>query len=411
MNSARAMLDALMGPQRDVDRKSKKDPSDDWKDASVCKNFLLGFCPYDKAALGGIQKLKLKACTKIHSELIRDRFAQHSDGAKDSELRMEYEDALLDDLNAILKARVEFAVREKERMKSDPRLFTLPRDKQEEVDYLVAQAVKLETRAAEFEKNDYDAKTKSNIKNQEPSHRRLQEVQHAVNLRNDADDYRDKADEIKKAELKKLADRLKPQTCEVCGTGCLEQDEYDAHVKYRVHEGFQLALDKMDELETAKRKRPKDRKDKLASKSRDPIPEDKDEKPRGSRGDERERPAGRRAPVGGLESGEKRSRGSFKEAEEPGRGREARGRRGSLKEGFGNEARGVSRRDDSREPRGRDARRGRRDEGRNYEEPPRGRGDGRGPHGRGKDGYERQGRGRDRDYDDYDDYDRSRSRR
>ena len=31
-------LDALMGPQRDVAKKSKKDPAEDWRDDSVCKS-------------------------------------------------------------------------------------------------------------------------------------------------------------------------------------------------------------------------------------------------------------------------------------------------------------------------------------------------------------------------------------
>lgn len=33
-------LDALMGPQRDVEKKKKRNPAEDWKDESVCRSLL-----------------------------------------------------------------------------------------------------------------------------------------------------------------------------------------------------------------------------------------------------------------------------------------------------------------------------------------------------------------------------------
>ena len=36
---------------------------------------------------------------------------------------------------------------------------------------------------------------------------------------------------------RKAAEKLKPQVCEVCGTGYLDQEEYEAHLNFRVHEG------------------------------------------------------------------------------------------------------------------------------------------------------------------------------
>eukprot|EP00931_Biecheleriopsis_adriatica_P088881 TRINITY_DN63109_c0_g1_i1.p1 TRINITY_DN63109_c0_g1~~TRINITY_DN63109_c0_g1_i1.p1 ORF type:complete len:425 (+),score=82.97 TRINITY_DN63109_c0_g1_i1:101-1276(+) len=258
MDQARAMLDALMGPQRDAGKKGKKkDPSDDWKDPSICKNFLAGYCPLAKEDLGGIQKLKLDVCPKIHSELIRERFLKHEDGAPDSKFRWECEDGLLEVLREVLEAREGFAKREKERMKNDPRLRILPDDIQEKYDFLLKKAAQLDSTAETFEKVEYQSGVDRPITRRvtEPPPRRLQEMEYARRLHEEATLHKEEAEEMKRKELKKVAEGYVPRSCEVCGSGCLTAEEFDTHKSFRLHEGYQQVLDKLEELEKAKSQR------------------------------------------------------------------------------------------------------------------------------------------------------------
>eukprot|EP00931_Biecheleriopsis_adriatica_P030462 TRINITY_DN17963_c0_g1_i1.p1 TRINITY_DN17963_c0_g1~~TRINITY_DN17963_c0_g1_i1.p1 ORF type:complete len:383 (-),score=86.40 TRINITY_DN17963_c0_g1_i1:140-1180(-) len=80
MDAARAMLDALMGPGRDVKEKDKEKAKERFKDARVCKSYLVGLCPFDPLYLGG--KRKFKPCEKTHSEMMVDLFKAHADRDK-----------------------------------------------------------------------------------------------------------------------------------------------------------------------------------------------------------------------------------------------------------------------------------------------------------------------------------------
>mmetsp|Transcript_12515 Transcript_12515/g.18125 ORF Transcript_12515/g.18125 Transcript_12515/m.18125 type:complete len:140 (+) Transcript_12515:185-604(+) len=87
MNKARAMLDALMGPDRDsMDKSNKK--TEKFKDASVCKAFLVGRCPFDGTMLGG--KRKFPVCDLLHSETMKAQLEAHPEAES---LKLEYEAA------------------------------------------------------------------------------------------------------------------------------------------------------------------------------------------------------------------------------------------------------------------------------------------------------------------------------
>eukprot|EP00931_Biecheleriopsis_adriatica_P010033 TRINITY_DN111127_c0_g1_i1.p1 TRINITY_DN111127_c0_g1~~TRINITY_DN111127_c0_g1_i1.p1 ORF type:complete len:399 (-),score=92.47 TRINITY_DN111127_c0_g1_i1:135-1262(-) len=238
MNQAKAMLDALMGPQRDVGRKGKKDPSDDWKDKSVCKNFLVGCCPKDKDLLGGVQKLDLVACTKIHSELIRNRFLEHADGKKDSKLRQEYEEDMLVDLQDALKERDRFLQREKEKMKKDKRYSILPQEDKEKVDKLKEDSEINLRKAKELEEMAFP-------QGQGGGNNFYSII---LELRATAKEMQEQAEDHQRAALRRVAQSFEPRTCDVCGTGYMNKEEYEAHLSGRVHEGFQQVQEKWEEL-------------------------------------------------------------------------------------------------------------------------------------------------------------------
>merc|ERR1712050_539175 len=108
------MLDALMGPGRD----QTKDPNaQDWKDRSICRGYLVGFCPLDKSALGG--KRTMDVCPKIHSDIIRTKFEASSDGAEDSDFRIRCEEISLRDLEYVISECEGHTRRELERIKRE----------------------------------------------------------------------------------------------------------------------------------------------------------------------------------------------------------------------------------------------------------------------------------------------------
>jgi len=239
-----------MGPQRDAGKNREKDPADDWKDKAVCKNFLLGYCPFDKAALGGIRKLNVKVCPKIHSELIRDRFSQHADGAKDSDLRAEFEVGLLEDLQEVVQECEHFSKREEERMKVDPRLKTLPKKVAEDVAQLRRLSGMDEDRASEFaeraSRENFGAEQNSIM---------------AHGLHKSSREKHRAADELEKNELKKVAESYKPATCDICGIGYMTEDERHEHLNHRVHVEYVQVRAKLEELQkTHAKAKPRDRK-------------------------------------------------------------------------------------------------------------------------------------------------------
>ncbi|CAE7409344.1 crop [Symbiodinium natans] len=261
MNEARAMLDALMGPQRDVGKKGKQ-LSDDWKDKTVCKSFLVGLCPYDKAVLGGIQKRDLRMCSKIHSDIIRDRFVQHADGAEQSETRMEYEDECFNQCEEVLAEFETFSRKELERLKDDPRRRVLSEEVAEKLKAMREEAAFKTKRSEDL---DAMALTTGGYNNMSST------------LRRQARELSAEADSLQKLEMRKSAEKLQPQACEVCGMGYLDEEEYKAHLTFRVHEGYQQVRDKYEELE--KKRAQRARKSKARAKSQ-PQPSTSQEPPK-----------------------------------------------------------------------------------------------------------------------------------
>eukprot|EP00930_Biecheleria_cincta_P006926 TRINITY_DN108047_c0_g1_i1.p1 TRINITY_DN108047_c0_g1~~TRINITY_DN108047_c0_g1_i1.p1 ORF type:complete len:338 (-),score=69.82 TRINITY_DN108047_c0_g1_i1:15-1028(-) len=251
MNQAKAMLDALMGPQRDAGRKAKKEPSDDWKDDSVCKNYLLGICPFDRDVLGG--KRGLRICAKIHSELIRERFGAHADGAKGSEFRKEHEPALLRDCEEALSTCDKYSEKEIQKIRSTSRLSQIPEKVKEKVAERRREAADLERRADLLEK---EANTTGGYHNL------------AYTWFKTAQQIREDADDLEKAEEKKLTESLKPEACDVCGTVYCNDSEYSAHLNWNVHIGCEEVRAKVAELQKHDSKGKKHGSRESASRSR-----------------------------------------------------------------------------------------------------------------------------------------------
>lgn len=258
MNKARAMLDALMGPQRD---QKKDENAEDWKDKSICKGFLVGFCPFDKSVVGG--KRSMDPCDKIHSEVIREKFDAHKDGQDGSELRNKYEEYSIRDLEFAIQEAEAYGRREVERLRKEPRSKALTADVNQKISQMKRESLQLEKKANALD--DCDARKKEELMKQS------REVE-------------DEAKKYEKEEEEKVKANFRPLACEVCGTAYVsnEEGEYEAHLKYKVHESYTEIHARLKEL-----------KDKKAE--RDRIPKEKKEEERkkrmeeeGKKGDEAE---------------------------------------------------------------------------------------------------------------------------
>ncbi|CAK9065152.1 unnamed protein product [Durusdinium trenchii] len=253
MDQARAMLDALMGPQRDVAKKSKKDPAEDWRDDSVCKSFLAGFCPFDQDVLGGTRNIK--ACPKIHSTVIRECFDKHLEGAQDSNLRYSFEAQALKDCEDVLLRAEEHSAKEVERLRSELRSTKpkLPPEILAKLEELRAEAADIERRAALLMK---DAKQGGGYKNLSLTWSRA------------AKEKLEEAEELERAEQKRIADSIEPKSCDICGTVFLDDAKFQAHFHFDVHEGYKQVRDRHAQLEARQKQRSTQTKERSKEPSR-----------------------------------------------------------------------------------------------------------------------------------------------
>lgn len=227
MNKARAMLDALMGPGRD---EGNKDPNKvGYKDRTVCKGFLLGFCPYDKSVLGG--KRTIEVCKKIHSEVMQSQFNADPNA---EQYRKDCELVSLRDLEAVIAERDKFMATERDRIREEHkrRKAPLPPDVNIKISAMKREALTMGERAEALD--DHQAREKEQL------------VKRAAELKQEMEDYM-------KAETQKADERIqKEELCEVCGTAYTGQDDYETHLRYRVHKGYEMVIERLAELKEKK---------------------------------------------------------------------------------------------------------------------------------------------------------------
>eukprot|EP00931_Biecheleriopsis_adriatica_P064280 TRINITY_DN39086_c0_g1_i1.p1 TRINITY_DN39086_c0_g1~~TRINITY_DN39086_c0_g1_i1.p1 ORF type:complete len:366 (+),score=123.83 TRINITY_DN39086_c0_g1_i1:70-1167(+) len=292
MKGARAMLDALMGPNRDKAPGETK--QEDWRDRKVCKKFLIGFCPYDKAVLGG--RRSIEPCSKIHNEMLREAFNGHADGSPDSSYRRDCEDIALRDLAEAINIKDIYAKEQ------------------------------LSIKAAELK-----------IRRTGPNHEIGRMKREAMLLKEQADALTDDSDGMKKEQLMKqhetaMADyeafvkevekkeeqnAPKAQSCKVCGTAYGSEDEYKAHLERRMHQAYTQIQEKHDELlrkkderqkkaveEAAEKRAKREEKKKKDDKDKDDG-EKKDEK---KKKDDQEKEDGEKKKKEDKEDGEKKKK-------------------------------------------------------------------------------------------------------
>eukprot|EP00931_Biecheleriopsis_adriatica_P094363 TRINITY_DN68017_c0_g1_i1.p1 TRINITY_DN68017_c0_g1~~TRINITY_DN68017_c0_g1_i1.p1 ORF type:complete len:348 (+),score=72.03 TRINITY_DN68017_c0_g1_i1:110-1153(+) len=306
MNKARAMLDALMGPNRDERERDKEKAKEKFKDSTVCKSFLIGLCPMDPTYLGG--KRQFKACQKIHSEIMKDQFGVHPDFEK---LRLQYEAEAIPGFEKVLNDCTARVAEEKVRIREDWGNRRPPL-------------------AADVISKIHAAKRASRLKAEAADALEDSQVQEKNRLMKEADELAKEADAMEEKEMQKAKEEAVPEeVCEICGTSYQGSAGNAAHKKFKVHIAYQEIRDKLGEMsERAEKEKSKKRKagDSGADERAEVERDSRRAKREGSRDRERE-PRSRKAPSRARDS---RSRGvrDGRDREPPPRARDSRGRGG-----------------------------------------------------------------------------------
>lgn len=119
MNRNKALLDALMGANRDASKKDKLNSEPEFKKDEYCKSFLVGYCP-GKTLGREVESLRaefdpksvIPPCNKLHSIGVREEFKAHKDYQK---YKRRYEDDLLHLIDKGIREVEDKVAREKRR--------------------------------------------------------------------------------------------------------------------------------------------------------------------------------------------------------------------------------------------------------------------------------------------------------
>eukprot|EP00928_Gymnodinium_smaydae_P088235 TRINITY_DN72342_c0_g1_i1.p1 TRINITY_DN72342_c0_g1~~TRINITY_DN72342_c0_g1_i1.p1 ORF type:complete len:455 (-),score=81.50 TRINITY_DN72342_c0_g1_i1:266-1630(-) len=221
MQDARALLDGLMGAQRNAaldKREARK-----FTDEDICKKFLLGLCPHE---LFKNTKMDIGPCTRTHNEHLKEVFEADPNVARyrkkwRSGLRAHLKQ-LLQNVDRLIDANQSRMARDREGADPSHKLAALKED--------MTKKLKLAEEAADDSKFD---ESRSIMKEVDELKRRIEDI------------------ETKGAEKPR-----KGTICEVCGlmVSAEEMDDIQKfgrgwHTDGRQHIGFGIIREKIKELE------------------------------------------------------------------------------------------------------------------------------------------------------------------
>ncbi|CAE7627691.1 DRG1, partial [Symbiodinium pilosum] len=164
----------------------------------------------------------------------------HAEGGEHSETRVEYEEECFNQCEEVLAEFETFSRKELDRLKDDPRRKVLPEEVKEKLKEMREEASFKLKRADDLDAMAMRTGGYNNM---------------SSTLRRQSRELTQEADSFQRLELRKAADRLPPQVCDICGSGYLGDEEYNAHLNFRVHEGYQQVREKYEELQKKRAQR------------------------------------------------------------------------------------------------------------------------------------------------------------
>jgi len=250
MDAQRALLDSLMGAQRDSDEKLKQS----WRDTIVCRDFLVAFCPY-KLFEGS--RLGLGACRSIHEEHFRHSYEIEAT----DQVRSKYERrllALLRELISTLDAKIN----------ADKERFQIVKSAEEDPNATVTELVPWKEPPALMFSDAQKAKLEKIEEIIEEKKKDMEwygnkgRVDRAQELLSEVDDLlREKEQIHSKAKVQAnwaiRQDRYHT-ICDICGA-LLDRKDIQArnyiHLNGRIHKGYAIIRDTINELEQRENRR------------------------------------------------------------------------------------------------------------------------------------------------------------
>jgi hypothetical protein len=272
MDSQRALLDTLMGINRNNDR--LEDDIRDWRDRRVCRCFLAGLCPHD---LFQNTKADLGACKNFHSESLRHEFETKSGDPFqfDDYVEREFQTYLNDADRVIRRAR--------QRLNDEK--VDEPVELEPDNPELLRIQIQIDKMLLEVEKAGEAG-----------------EIDSALMLMQTVDSLDSTREKIinagRKEDIASLADSnsKKLRVCDVCGSflSVFDSDKRLAdHFLGKQHLGYQMMRDAIEAIKERRATGKETQKSKPAGsdhyseRSRDDRPRGRDDRPRGDRDDRR----------------------------------------------------------------------------------------------------------------------------
>eukprot|EP00929_Paragymnodinium_shiwhaense_P111823 TRINITY_DN80111_c0_g1_i1.p1 TRINITY_DN80111_c0_g1~~TRINITY_DN80111_c0_g1_i1.p1 ORF type:complete len:471 (+),score=113.45 TRINITY_DN80111_c0_g1_i1:130-1542(+) len=229
MDETRALLDALMGPNRNK-KETGNAGEPEFVDRTICKNFLVGFCPHDWFTA----KRQLRPCSKIHSEIMKEKFEVHSEADK---YRVPWEEDFLMHLEGILRECESFIARERPkcRPKGQGKTLNMPPDAKTKFEDMEQRYATLIRKSEELADQAMIAESKSYM--------------------GQANTLKEEIDSLRARHTNEFPGE---DVCEICGVkylcpgeGALH-DKQD-HMRGRTHIGFAKIREKVHELRGKKK--------------------------------------------------------------------------------------------------------------------------------------------------------------
>merc|ERR1712039_895090 len=194
----------------------------------------MGFCPCDKTtALGG--KQNVEACQKVHSEAVRAALRDHPDGKPGAAFLWKCEKVALDDLAYVIGIRDAYAktevAEEKERIAKQPKKNMLSDEVNARIRMLHKERYELVQKIKDLANTDSGA-----------------EVEVREKMKTDIVQLEKDANEYEKEQYAKAMEAQGPKACTVCGSVYKGQEEYAAHLSYKIHKSYEKVVARNEEL-------------------------------------------------------------------------------------------------------------------------------------------------------------------
>eukprot|EP00931_Biecheleriopsis_adriatica_P120502 TRINITY_DN95630_c0_g1_i1.p1 TRINITY_DN95630_c0_g1~~TRINITY_DN95630_c0_g1_i1.p1 ORF type:complete len:352 (-),score=102.18 TRINITY_DN95630_c0_g1_i1:2-1057(-) len=238
MKNARAMLDALMGPGRDAITSEAR--STQWREKTMCRSFLIGYCPCDRRVLGGQQGIEV--CDKVHSEPVRAAFLEHADSKDGSDFHRSCIKDSLEDIDYVLRARNaygEIAIEEEKRsVARQPKMLFMADEDGAKLRSLRRERTSAMDKAKAIEKSDVE---KDNLLREQ--------------LLLEAEKLDEEILVFEKDAFKKAMERKGPKLCSTCGEVYPGPEGEAAHQNEKIHKVYEKLLARHDELKAKGKER------------------------------------------------------------------------------------------------------------------------------------------------------------